>query len=638
MAPDDVLLIPPPRRVHRLGGATVAVPLGPVSVTGDAALVGACVPAMTFRPAAAAEPGWLRVESDHAAEGRSLSTQEQGYCLRISPPLAGSAGPAGSTVNIRSASRAGLRHGLMTLRQLIRQFGGRLPCVEIDDAPSFRARGAMLDVSRDRIPTMAEFDRIIDTLAELKFNHLQLYTEHTFAYAGHDAAWQGWSPVTPDEVRRLDERCAAAGIELAANQNCFGHLAHWLRLPAYRDLAETHGDWMFDVWPRSGPFSLCPTDPRSLALVEDWLSQLLPCFRSDLVNIGCDETYDVGWGRSREACERLGGGAAGRIAVYLEFVAGVCRAVRRHGKRPMLWADVALSHTQCVRGLPTDAVALAWGYEPDAPFETWCRTLLGAGLEAWVCPGTSSWRSIAGRTAERHGNLAAAAAQGLTAGAGGMLVCDWGDTGHHQVWPVALMGLAHGAQAAWNGSGDGFDPAAAGFHALGDRSLRVGPWLEALGDADEPLRRVALGLSRDGQSGRLRNQGALFADLHGAAWDRKREVGPMELWQDARARVADLATSVPDGAGPLVSAELRHAAEVMRFAADRAVLRRSGGDHGAARLALRERLAELIGEHRRLWLVRSRPGGLEHSVGFYRSVRDDLADERAGPVGGTLAP
>lgn len=632
------MLIPPPRRLRDAGGCAVDVPRGRITVAGDVALARACLPGIILAGTTGSDPGWLRLESEHAADHPRLSTAEQGYFLRVAPPVAGSSGPAGSTVNIRSASRAGVRHGLMTLRQLLRRFGDRLPCLEIDDAPAFQVRGAMLDVSRDRIPTMAEFDRIIDTLSELKFNHLQLYTEHTFAYAGHEAAWQGWSPITPDEACRLDERCAAAGIELAANQNCFGHLAHWLRLPAYRELAETHGDWMFDVWPRSGPFSLCPTDPRSLALVEDWLSQLLPCFRSGLVNIGCDETYDVGWGRSRAACEQRGGGAAGRIEVYLEFVASVCGVVRRLGKRPMLWADVALSHPRSVRALPEDAIALAWGYEPDAPFEAWCRTLLEAGIEPWVCPGTSSWRSIAGRTAERRANIARAAGHGLSAGATGVLVCDWGDTGHHQVWPVAAMGLANGAHAAWSGDGDRFDPSAAGFHTLGDRSLRVGSWLEALGDADEPLRRVTLGLSRDGQSGRLRNQGALFADLHNAAWDLKREVGPLELWHDARASVERLAAGVPDGAGPLVSAELRHAAELMRFAADRAVARRRGGDDAAARLALRERLAELIGEHRRLWLIRSRPGGLEHSVGFYKAVRDDLAGGLAGSAGGTLAP
>ena len=158
----------------------------------------------------------------------------------------------------------------------------------------------MLDVSRNRVPTTGQLQLASKWLSDMKVNHAQLYTEHTFAYVGHEEVWQGWSPITPEQIRSLASVYDNRGVELAANQNCFGHLASWLRHPKYAHLAETHGDWVFDVWPRSGPFSLCPTDSKSLELVEDMLGQLLPCFTSPLVNIGCDETYDIGFGRSKE--------------------------------------------------------------------------------------------------------------------------------------------------------------------------------------------------------------------------------------------------------------------------------------------------------------------------------------------------
>jgi len=50
-------------------------------------------------------------------------------------------------------------------------------------------RGAMLDISRDKVPTMATLYGLVDLLADPTVNHLQLYTEHTFAYARHREVW-----------------------------------------------------------------------------------------------------------------------------------------------------------------------------------------------------------------------------------------------------------------------------------------------------------------------------------------------------------------------------------------------------------------------------------------------------------------
>ena len=556
----------------------------------------------------------------------------------------------GSGAVLHAGDADGVRWGLVTLGQLLRQYGGSPPAMEISDGPAVAVRGAMLDVSRDRVPTMPELFRMVDELARLKINHLQLYTEHTFAYAGHEAAWKGWSPLTPAEIRRLDEHCRTRGVELAANQNCFGHLASWLRLPEYAHLAETHGDWMFDVWPRSGPFSLCPTDPASLEFVDGLLEQLLPCFTSGMVNIGCDETYDIAYGRSREEVAKRG-----RAAVYMEFVSRVCERVRKRGRKPMFWADIVLHEPESVSSLPPDLVSLAWGYEPHSPFVQWVELLAKAQRPVWVCPGTSSWRSITGRTAERTGNLDGAC-QAVRSGGGsvgGFLMCDWGDTGHHQTWPIALTGLAHGAAAAWTGNAavgggasDGhrrLDPRALSLQVFGDRSGVVGGWLLELGDADAPLRRVAGRLSRPRQSGEfaLWNQSALFADLHNCAAGALAEVGELRLWTEAGDRLADLRRRLPVVGGPggrLLKDELRHTLDVADLAARRAVLRRralpatplAAGEAAASclsdaeRVELLERLEAVVAEHRRLWGVRARPGGLGHSVGFYDKVRAGL--------------
>lgn len=580
-----------------------------------------------------------------ALDERSIAAQA--YTLEVVDPATSG---DGVMFEVTAAGQSGVRSAQETVRQLLRQYAVEMPRMRIVDEPVFATRGVMLDISRTRVPTMIELFDIVDALAALKYNHLQLYTEHTFAYVGHEDAWRGSGAMTPDEVRRLDEHCRAVGIELVANQNCFGHLAHWLRMDRYKALAETHDDWMFDVWPRSGPFSLCPLDERSIELVRDWLGQLLPCFTSGLVNIGCDETFDVGWGRSREEVERRAGElerggtlasvsfAAARASVYAEFVSRVCGVVRELGQgragamRPMFWADIALSHPEVLKSLPKDLIALAWGYEPHSEFDRWCETLQEAGLTTWVCPGTSSWRSITGRTRERDENLRNAASAGQKHRAPGYLVCDWGDTGHHQQWPVTMQALAKGAQAAWGGAErfDDLDARAISLHVHADPALRLGAWMDELGNADEPLRRIAGRLSRPAQTGDfpLWNQSALFADLHNCAIGDRAEVGDVELWKDAAGRVEDAWVTMPlDGLSGLVCDELEHTINVARLAARRAIARRRGtpgvisaGDAGVLLTLAREALSE----HRRLWLARSRAGGLEQSCSHYERIIREL--------------
>jgi hypothetical protein len=593
MPESDLLLLPAPRHLTRLGGWS-AVPARRTI----ASALRAPQPWETVGENAA----WVVVATDPAlpAEAYRLIVTAEGC-------------------RITCSTAAGLRHACATLDQLLVQsVDGHIPTLEIADAPAFAVRGAMLDVSRNRIPTMAEFGRIIPLLASWKFNHLQLYVEHTVAYAGHATAWQGLDPLTPAELRALDDLCAAHGIELAANQNCFGHLSGFLKLPRYQHLAEiaVDGTWDFNgLVTRTGPFSLCPSEPAAREFVADLIAQLAPLIRSPWFNIGCDETFDVGQGRSRAAVA-----SRGRAAVYLDFVRQACDLARQHGKRPQFWADIALEHPEALAELPPDLLGLAWGYEPDARFGEWCHQLRGAGREAWVCPGTSSWRSITGRTTERRDNLLVAARDGLAHGAGGFLVTDWGDLGHRQQWPIALHGLAEAAHRAWSGTTE-FDARAAGLHGLGTAEL--GPWLDALGDVDRDLRLSGGKLRPDGTRAALRNATALFTDLH---LDTD-YIGDAATWEGVDARLADLDRQRP-AADSQIDREIAHTVAVARFACRRAAARRRG-DRPALH-ALAGELTALIAEHRALWLPRSRAGdpatgGLANSCAHYTRIQESLA-------------
>ena len=322
----------------------------------------------------------------------------------------------------------------------------QIPCGLLKDSPTFPRRGFMLDISRCKVPTRESLAEWVKKLAAFRYNELQLYTEHSFAYVGHETVWQDASPLTAEDILWLTHNCREQGIELVPNQNCFGHFERWIKHPAYRQYAESPDGFITPWGDRRKVGSVLKPDEASYQLVCGLLDQLLPLFDSPLVNIGCDETFELGQGASKARCEQEGGGK-----VYAEFVNRIMTYVREtHGRRCQFWGDILIKTPEELKHLPSDAMALEWGYEADHPFASECRRFAESGLSFVVCPGSSSWRSFAGRTENMRINIQRAAEAALQHRALGLLLTDWGDNGHLQQNPVTYPALAWCGMHAWN--------------------------------------------------------------------------------------------------------------------------------------------------------------------------------------------
>ncbi|MEM8963548.1 MAG: glycoside hydrolase family 20 zincin-like fold domain-containing protein, partial [Acidobacteriota bacterium] len=374
------------------------------------------------------------------ALGWLAELDDQAYRLTIAP----------TGVAIVASSTAGWHHGVATLLQWLHLHHGDdvhrgdIPCLSIEDAPDLAVRGVLLDVSRDRVPTLTTlFDRI-EQLAALKINQLQLYMEHTFAYVGHERVWRDASPLTPDDIRALDDWCRLHGIELVPNQNSFGHLHRWLVHEPYRRLAECP-DGVEHPWARQPePFGLCPIDPAALEFLVGLYDQLLAPFTSRWINVGFDETLDLGQGRSATAVAERG-----KAAIYVDFLRQVQQALVWRGRRIQVWGDVLLETPGALDDLPAELTILIWGYEADHPFDQQAAAVKATGSRALLCPGTSAWNSFAGRTTNMIDNLRSATRSARDHQLDGVLVCDWGDHGHLQPPVVSDPGFVVGASLAW---------------------------------------------------------------------------------------------------------------------------------------------------------------------------------------------
>jgi hypothetical protein len=442
--------------------------------------------------------------------------------------------------------------------------------------------------------------------------------EHTFAYRGHETVWRDASPWTAVEIRALDAYCRDRCIELVPNQNSFGHFHRWLVHEPYRRLAECPQGIEHPFSPEPEPFSLCPTDPGALELLADLYDQLLPCFTSRLFNVGCDETLDLGRCRSAAACAERG-----REEVYVDFLRQVHRLVAERGRRMQIWGDIILERPDLIGQLPSDAILLEWGYEADHPFSEHGRRFAAAGLDFYVCPGTSSWNSLAGRTRNALLNLAAAAREGREAGARGLLITDWGDFGHLQPLPVSYTGFLAGAGFAWN-TASAEDPLGLpildllDLHALRDRNGIAGRTLAMLGDTwlwtgAAPKNGTALFfllLFPQDDLGHRRYRGLTEKGLQDA----------LEYIHDTTALLYRARMDRKDA--ELVQREITWVADLLRLACRLGQARLAAGPSvpvdqlsAAQRAPLHRDLQELIERLPEIWLARSRPGGLTASRG-----------------------
>jgi len=505
-------------------------------------------------------------------------------------------------IEIMASTPAGAFYGACTLGQIMRQVDGPLPCLAITDWPDLASRGIMLDISRDKVPTMETLYRLVDLMADWKLNALQLYTEHTFAYLAHPIVWQDASPMTGEQIMDLDAYCRSKFIELVPNQNSFGHMERWLKHDEYRPMAEEPNGGETAWGYRAQPGGLCPIDKRGIPFLAGLYDELLPHFTSAQFNVGLDETIDLGYGRSKSICKKLGTGR-----VYLDFLLKIHDLVTQRGRRMQFWGDIIMHHPELIGELPHDITALEWGYEFDHPFAERCARFAESGMGFHVCPGASNWNSIAGRTDNAIGNITSAARNGLATGARGMLNTSWGDFGHWDPLPVAYTGFLAGAMASWNSRTDLAKTLAdaLSLHAFNDPSGKMGRAFYDLGN-------VYKCFAKRTWNGTVPWQ-MLFTKLDNTSVTEGLSIGEFEEMDQ---RVSEIESGIkgdqmaaPDA--DIVRAELAFVIEMLRLASTVGKVRL-----GASKLRdLSSQIASIEDSHTRVWLLRNRPGGLEDSVG-----------------------
>lgn len=522
---------------------------------------------------------------------------------------------SGEEIEISASDDAGAYYAVQTLRGLLRRHGRRLAACRIDDAPDLARRGVYLDCSRGKVPTLETLKQLVERLAAWKINEFQLYVENVFTFRRHPAIGRGYSPFTPEEFLDLQAHCKSHHVRFVGSLSSFGHMEKILRLPPYRHLAELPGHMGYP-----GGTTLCPGNPGSIRLVADLYDEFLPLLEAEDFNVCCDETWELGRGRSAARAAKVGTGR-----VYLEFLLKIHALCQKHGKRMNAWADIVLAHPELLDGLPRDVVMLNWDYDAPGNLIRRSHEILDAGLPMMACPGTSSWQSHGTRLPNAMQNVANFAREAHRRGAEGLLNTDWGDYGHRNLLGASLHGMAHGGAHSWCGRKVD-DPSFTDRFCrdvLGD--ARLAPWVRALGDSRISRRLYfILGERLVPSRGRWGWQDPGERIPLSKSWidpappeDLRRtlQIVPEESrWPAPAKRLARFEA--------LAVRELALAATMDRLSARRATLAKSlrAGEPVTAR-QLRELSADterMAREFERFWLARNKPSRLRYNLAMFR--------------------
>ncbi|WP_320122836.1 glycoside hydrolase family 20 zincin-like fold domain-containing protein [uncultured Sphaerochaeta sp.] len=356
----------------------------------------------------------------------TVPVQKQGFSLVVGQ----------DSLSITSSSEQGLFYGCLAWEQLTIQGkkSGHVQAMELMDWPVLENRGLMLDISRGRVYSLDYLKQLVEKLATLRINVLQLYIEHTFAFSFLADVHKGSSPITAEEVRELDQWCKKHYIELQANLQSFGHCNRLLTTKGFRHFRESDLYW-----------TLSPAVEETYTLLDRMFAEFLPNFTSNVLNIDSDETYDLGSGKSAALIDKEGKGE-----VYLNHLLRVRELAAKHGKTLMVFGDVILRHPELLEQIPQDIVFLDWIYDPSDTYTT-PKKFAVSKRTFWVCPGTGAWNTLFPRQDGAVKNIQKLTIEGVNQGAMGMLLCDWGDHGSYTPPVFSMVAFAVAAQVGWNG-------------------------------------------------------------------------------------------------------------------------------------------------------------------------------------------
>lgn len=242
-------------------------------------------------------------------------------------------------------------------------------------ASHFPVRGFHLDLRIQAMP-MPALRNFVLQLSKSGINTLVMEWEGTYPFKEEPLIPNRYA-YTREEVTSFIAYCDSLHIDVIPLQQSFGHVEYILRNPKYMDLREDQKDYS-----QVNPLKVAETKKLFTTLYKD----LISTHHSPYIHIGGDETYLLG--HSEESKKKIKSVGIGRL--YGDYIKMLCETVVSLGKRPVLWADIALKYPEALKGLPKETIFIDWNYGWDINLFGDHQKLMQSGFEIWGSPSIRS--------------------------------------------------------------------------------------------------------------------------------------------------------------------------------------------------------------------------------------------------------
>lgn len=330
---------------------------------------------------------------------------------------------------IAAHTETGLFYGLQSLRQLTRSHYNKE--LLIADWPSFEHRTIYDDISRGPISTVPYIKKQIERLAELKINYLSFYIEHVIQPLSYPDFAPPDGKLTITQIKELSAYAAEYHMQLIGSFQSFGHFEKILALPRYKPMGATST-------------LISPQSPEARAFLDSVIGEMCDAFSAPFFNVNCDETFDLGKGKSKAIVDSIG-----PAAFYAGHVRFLYDVVKKHKKQLMVWGDIALQHEDILDKLPRDIIYLTWEYGNPVSYDPWILPFKKRGLEFMVCPGILNSNRLFPDLTMAAANIQGFVKAGKKNGATGVYTTIW-DDGGASFFSGDWYGVYKAAEKSWN--------------------------------------------------------------------------------------------------------------------------------------------------------------------------------------------
>jgi hexosaminidase len=279
----------------------------------------------------------LAINVARPSEPVQTVNEDESYQLSITPQGA----------KLAAGTDAGAMHGLETILQLATNENGAcvLPAVTISDAPRFRWRGFMLDVSRHFEPVPV-IERTLDGMAAAKLNVFHWHLSDDQGFRAESKKFPKLTGVasdgqfyTQDEMREVVAYAAARGIRVVPEFDMPGHGTSWIL--AYPELSPEAQITQLPVVYGTPTAVLDPTRESTYKFINTLVEEMGRIFPDEYFHIGGDEVQGKAWLSNPKVAEfmkKKGFSTPAQLQAYFNQRLEVI--LKKHDKKMIGWDEI----------------------------------------------------------------------------------------------------------------------------------------------------------------------------------------------------------------------------------------------------------------------------------------------------------